>query len=49
VSEDEEKGALLPDLDGDMMFTMNDPVDMEQEPAVVIESLEEGDERKNEE
>lgn len=45
--EDEEKEALLPDLDGEMMFTMNDPVDMEHEPAVVVGSLEEEDERKN--
>jgi cell division initiation protein len=45
--EDEEREALLPDLDGEMMFTMNDPVDLEHEPAVVIDSLEEEDERKN--
>jgi len=43
--EDEEKAALLPDLDGEMMFTMNDPVDMDHEPAVVIDSLKEEDER----
>jgi cell division initiation protein len=45
--EDAEREALLPDLDGEMMFTMNDPVDMEHEPAVVIGTLEEEDERKN--
>jgi cell division initiation protein len=33
--------AVLPDLDGDMMFTMNDPVELEDEPAVVIGGLKE--------
>lgn len=44
--EGEEESSLLPDLDGDMMFSMNDPVDREHEPAVVIGKLE-GDDRKN--
>ena len=44
---EEEMGPLLPDINGDMMFTMNDPVDIEEEPAVVIEDLDEEDEPKS--
>lgn len=39
--EDGDESTMLPDLDGDMMFSMDDPVDAEHEPAVVIGGLEE--------
>jgi len=38
--------ATLPDLNGDMMFTMNDPVDEEHEPAVVLGGWEEDEKQR---
>ena len=40
----------MPDLDGDMLFSLADPLDQEHEPAVVIDDEEsEGEKDKNEE
>ena len=48
--EDDRDQPTMPDLDGDMLFSLADPLDQEHEPAVVIDDEESEDEKdKNEE
>jgi hypothetical protein len=46
MDEDEEADPILPDLDGDMAFSLEDPLE-DQEPAVSFaDSLEEAKKKK---
>jgi hypothetical protein len=46
MDEDEEADPILPDLDGDMAFSLEDPLE-DQEPAVSFaDSLEEAEKKK---
>ena len=48
--EDNKDQPTMPDLDGDMLFSLADPLDQEHEPAVVIDDEEsEGEKDKTEE
>jgi len=46
--EDDRDSPTMPDLDGDMLFSLADPLDQEHEPAVVVDDDEENDGEKDE-
>ena len=45
--EDDKELPTMPDLDGDMLFSLADPLDQEQEPAVVVDDDEESDGKRD--
>lgn len=46
--EDDRDSPTMPDLDGDMLFSLADPLDQEHEPAVVVDEESDGEKDENE-